>query len=263
MGITAKEIAEKLGVSPSAVSLALNGKPGVSVATRERILAEAIRMGYIIQKQSAEASPNIRYVIFLERGDAVKETSFYSIVLQGIEAKAKEYGYNVLISYFDASRDWDEQIASTCKDISGLIVLGTEIEDRHIEMARAHGVGKLNLPLVMVDNATSLVDIDCVVADNRSGAHRAASYLLNKGYPDVGYLRSTVRIDSFDEREAGIIKARRERGLLGKAPMQCIDVGISSEQAFYDMSTGWTGAGSPSRPCSPTTTSSPRPVSAP
>ena len=74
-------------------------------------------------------------------------------------------------------------------------------------MARAHGVGKLNLPLVMVDNATSLVDIDCVVADNRSGAHRAASYLLNKGYPDVGYLRSTVRIDSFDEREAGIIKA--------------------------------------------------------
>ena len=44
MGITAKEIAEKLGVSPSAVSLALNGKPGVSVATRERILAEAIRL---------------------------------------------------------------------------------------------------------------------------------------------------------------------------------------------------------------------------
>ena len=48
-----------------------------------------------------------------------------------------------------------------------------------------------------------------------------------------------------DEREAGIIKARRERGLLGKAPMQCIDVGISSEQAFYDMSTWLDRGGKP------------------
>ena len=245
MGITAKDIAEKLGVSPSAVSLALNGKPGVSVATRERILAEAIRMGYITQKSSAEAVPNIRYVIFLERGDAVRETSFYSIVLQGIEARAKEYGYNVLISYFDTSKDWNEQINVICKDISGLIVLGTEIKDRHIAMAQAHGVGRLDLPLVMVDNATSLVDLDCVVADNRCGAYRAASYLLNKGYPDVGYLRSTVRIDSFDEREAGIIKARREWGLLKKSPTQCVDVGISSEQAFYDMSTWLDQGGKP------------------
>ena len=245
MGITAKDIAEKLGVSPSAVSLALNGKPGVSVATRERILAEAIRMGYITQKSSAEAVPNIRYVIFLERGEAVRETSFYSIVLQGIEARAKEYGYNVLISYFDTSKDWNEQINVICKDISGLIVLGTEIKDRHIAMAQAHGVGRLDLPLVMVDNATSLVDLDCVVADNRCGAYRAASYLLNKGYPDVGYLRSTVRIDSFDEREAGIIKARREWGLLKKSPTQCVDVGISSEQAFYDMSTWLDQGGKP------------------
>ena len=202
-------------------------------------------MGYITQKSSAEAVPNIRYVIFLERGDAVRETSFYSIVLQGIEARAKEYGYNVLISYFDTSKDWNEQINVICKDISGLIVLGTEIKDRHIAMAQAHGVGRLDLPLVMVDNATSLVDLDCVVADNRCGAYRAASYLLNKGYPDVGYLRSTVRIDSFDEREAGIIKARREWGLLKKSPTQCVDVGISSEQAFYDMSTWLDQGGKP------------------
>ena len=245
MGVTAKDIAEKLGISPSAVSLAMNGKPGVSVATRERILAEAVRMGYTMPRSQAGAVPNIRYVIFLERGDAVKETSFYSIVLQGIEAKAKEYGYNVLISYFDTSRDWTEQIAAVCKDVSGLILLGTEVEGRHLPLAEAAGLYKQPIPMVMVDNASNLVDIDCVVADNRSGAHRAASYLLNKGYPDVGYLRSTVRIDSFDEREAGIIKARRERGLLGKAPMQCIDVGISSEQAFYDMSTWLDRGGKP------------------
>ena len=61
----------------------------------------------------------------------------------------------------------------------------------------------------------------------------------------MGYLRSTVRIDSFDEREAGIIKARREWGLLKKSPTQCVDVGISSEQAFYDMSAWLDQGGKP------------------
>ena len=37
-GVTAKEIAAKLNLSPSAVSLALNGKPGVSEATRALVV---------------------------------------------------------------------------------------------------------------------------------------------------------------------------------------------------------------------------------
>ena len=42
---TAKDIAKKLGLSPATVSVALNGKPGVSQATRERVLAAAAELG--------------------------------------------------------------------------------------------------------------------------------------------------------------------------------------------------------------------------
>jgi DNA-binding LacI/PurR family transcriptional regulator len=236
MDITAKDIAKKLGVSPSAVSLAMNGKPGVSVATREKVLAEAVRMGYTIARKPAAAETlNIRYVIFLEGGAAVKETSFYSIVLQGIEAFAKEKGYNVLISYFYAGGDWTEQIAAVTKDVAGLIILATEVEDRHIAKALSYGLDKQNIPIVLVDNATSLVDVDCVVADNLRGAFHAVTYLLENGHPDVGYLRSRDRIDSFDERQIGFLKARREFGISDANKPQTIDVGIASEQAFYDM----------------------------
>ena len=41
MAVTAKELAAKLGLSESAVSLALNNKPGVSTATRKRVLEAA------------------------------------------------------------------------------------------------------------------------------------------------------------------------------------------------------------------------------
>src|SRR5689334_21272966 len=39
--VTIADIAKQAGVSPGAVSFALNGRPGVSEATRERILAVA------------------------------------------------------------------------------------------------------------------------------------------------------------------------------------------------------------------------------
>lgn len=246
MNITAKEIADRLGISPSAVSLAMNGKMGVSEATREKVLAEAVRLGYSVHKKTFPAvTQNVRYVIFLEGGATVKETSFYSIVLQGIEAKAKEFGYNVLISYFYSSGDWTEQISSICKDVAGLIILSTEVEDRHIEMARMHGMGRLNIPVVLVDNATSLVDVDCVVPDNLRGAHHAVMYLLDKGHPDVGYLRSTSRIDSFDQRQLGVQKARKEHGVPDSVPLQSVNVGISSEQAYYDMCAWLDGGGKP------------------
>ncbi len=236
MKVTAKDIAEKLGISPSSVSLAINGKAGVSDETREKVLAAATRMGYAINKPPAPGTTqNIRYVIFLEDGATVKETSFYSIILRGIEEKAKEHNYNVIISYFYSSGNWEEQIAAACKDVSGIIVLATEITDRHIKKANQYGLGKVRLPIVLVDNATTLCDVDCVVSDGVQGAFKAASYLLEKGHPDVGYLRSKDRIDNFDERERGVRKARKEGGVSASIPLQTVEVGIASEDAFDNM----------------------------
>ena len=46
MSITAKELAQLLNLSTASVSVALNGKPGVSTATRKRILTAAHEYGY-------------------------------------------------------------------------------------------------------------------------------------------------------------------------------------------------------------------------
>ena len=46
MSVTAKDLAKKLHLSEAAVSMALNGKPGVSTATRKRVIETAQQMGY-------------------------------------------------------------------------------------------------------------------------------------------------------------------------------------------------------------------------
>jgi len=259
--MTAKELAQMLGVSPSAISIAFTGKKGISDETRARILEAAAREGVLSRAQrkaisypalgASATAPgadtlwgetvshsrgNLRYVIFLDHGDTVKETDFHGIVLRGIESRARQLGYNVSITYFNASDNWAPQLQEIAADTDGIILLATEVHDEHINRAVAEGLGNLEVPLVMVDNATTMVDIDCLVGDNLLGAYHAASHLFNRGFEDVGYLRSSSRIDNFDEREAGLKKARLEHGLSPDEPLSVINVGISSEQAYADLS---------------------------
>ena len=50
--ITAKELARLLHLSESAVSLALNNKPGVSRETRKRVVEEARARGYDFSRKA-------------------------------------------------------------------------------------------------------------------------------------------------------------------------------------------------------------------
>lgn len=66
-----EELAKLAGVSKGAVSLALNGKPGVSQDTRERILRLAKELGYTGKGRAAHADPNgrsLRFLVFTNAG---------------------------------------------------------------------------------------------------------------------------------------------------------------------------------------------------
>ena len=52
MSITAKELAEKLNLSQTAVSMALNKKPGVSTETRRMVIETAEKYGYDFTRPS-------------------------------------------------------------------------------------------------------------------------------------------------------------------------------------------------------------------
>ena len=56
MPITAKELAAQLGLSEAAISIALNGKPGVSTATRRRVLEAAREAGFDFTRKAVAQS---------------------------------------------------------------------------------------------------------------------------------------------------------------------------------------------------------------
>lgn len=93
--ITIKCIAEKMNISPSTVSRALNGKSGVSKEVREQIVALSQEMNY----QTNRIAQSLRTSKSMEIGVIIPDSSnpFFSAMLTGIDSYAREMGYTLLM----------------------------------------------------------------------------------------------------------------------------------------------------------------------
>ena len=181
-GATAKDIAKKLGISTASVSVALNGKPGVSAATRQRILAAAAELGYYAPKIMAADSRQFCFLIYIDpEVGIVQASTYYTFVLQSVERAAKELGCRVLIRYYYANRSFTEQMSDILQDIDGLLVLGTDMTSaQQSELGAMIVNGSLPFPAVVIDNFILSAYADCVGNDNLYGTKAAVSYVIEQ-----------------------------------------------------------------------------------
>lgn len=231
----AKDIAHKLNLSTAAVSMALNGKPGVSEETRKKVIAAANRMGYLVPKakQATAERGLISFVIFSGIGVADQST-FQTSILRGVEAYAKKIGFRIMMHYLYADRPFEEQIPAIVRDVCGVILLGTDID----ESARNHLFAHAELfpvPMVIIDNFLCSAYADCIGNDNTYAAKSAVSHLVDKGHRSIGYVRSKQRITNFSDRELGVKLSLMEHESLGLAPLQIVDADIVPDLAYRDI----------------------------
>lgn len=230
--VTAKQIAKKLGLSPAAVSLALNGKPGVSENTRALVLEAAMQMGYV-KAETTSAAPSQRTVCFIRYAGTIvsiaEHTSFSSFVLQGVEARATELGYNTQVRYHHIGDLYNPQTLAQIRKADGIIFLGTDITKAQLPEIEQFLQCIDTIPVVVVDNFHLSGRVDCIGVDGYGGAMAAGEYLLRTGHQRIGYVRVRSRLRVFAERERGIRAALQEAG---KELSAVVDVDISSEGAF-------------------------------
>lgn len=211
MGITAKELAEKLGISAAAVSMALNGKPGVSDETRRRIMEAAEQFGYdfthVNRKKYKDGS--IYFVIYKKSGVIVNDMPFFSQLQEGIVRGCQQSGYRHKVFYSYAG-DIERRGINELKapDCAGMIILATEMTAEDCAMLES-----LNTSVVLVDNYFDTLPCDAVLMNNVQGSYLATRYLIRKYRAQPGYLRSNLRINNFVERADGFYRAIREHGM--------------------------------------------------
>ena len=252
MSVTAKQLAALLGISESAVSLALNNKPGVSTETRRRVIEAAKAHGYDFTRKSAILSSSrgdICMVIYKRSGAVIDDTPFFSSLIDGVSIGCRQTRYNLLIRYIYEDENLSDQIFQLRpQQFAGMIILATEMREEDL-----HYFADIPVPFLFLDASFHVPIYNYVHIHNLQGAYSAASFLIRKRHTQPGYLRSNYSISNFEQRADGFYAAIRAAGLsTSRSPVHRLTP--SQEGAYEDMKLLLAGGENRRTAISPTTT---------
>jgi len=212
MSFTAKDIAKKMGISAAAVSMALNGKPGVSHETRQRVLKIASEGGFDFSrlKTGSDKPLEIGYIIYRRHNAVLSFSPIFSDITEGIDEGCHAEGHHLhIIQLYEKTDNVDKFISDLrIANYDGLIILGTEIAPETFAKFL-----ELPLPLILLDSYFPAFSCTSVFIDNWQGAYLATCYLLDHYDQQPSYLASSYEIPNFAQRRVGFDMAIREHGL--------------------------------------------------
>lgn len=208
--VTAKEVAEKLGISTMTVSRVMNKRSNVDEETRRRVLDAAQELGY---------SPNhIAKSLVLKKthtiGVVVPEIthSFFPEAIRGIEEVTYRAHYHLILTHSaeSAEREKDAILTLESKRVDGILISTAQsVEDYRLYKQ----VIQLGIPIVFFDRCVHGIGASCVSIDDEQSARRITEHLINHGYSRIAHLCGSQKVSIGRSRLSGFTRALRERGL--------------------------------------------------
>jgi DNA-binding LacI/PurR family transcriptional regulator len=206
---TISDIAQRAGVTKAAVSFALNGHPGVSAATRERILAIAEEIGF--QPSSAAraltAGKAGAFGLVIDRpARTLGIEPFFMQLVSGIQAELAAHQVTLL---FTMTEDPDAEIELyhqwwAQRRVDGVFVVDLQVDDRRIP-----AIEKLRMPAVVLGSPRGAGSLPAIWQDDRAAVDLVVGYLAAQGHRRIArvggraaYWHSVLRRDAFDAAAA-------------------------------------------------------------
>lgn len=181
--VTVAEIAERAGVSPGAVSFALNGRKGVSESTRARILLIADELGWVpgSAAKALTVKKSKSFGLVLTRDpDNLGVESFYMQFLAGMERELGPRGYALLLqvapdpaSELRTLRRW-----RTTRRVDGVLLVDLRVDDPRA----AYFVQHPEFPVVAVADPSATPGLTTVWTDDAAAMREAVRSLAELGH---------------------------------------------------------------------------------
>ena len=213
MGVTLRELATTLGLSPTTVSRALNGYPEVNLRTRQRVQDAARAANYHPNTRAKSLATGqsraIGHVIPISTSHEIVNPVFADFIAGAGEAYSNA-GYDMVLSVVpDAQEETAYRKLVARGTVDGLMVHGPRLHDSRI--ALLHDLG---LPFVVhgrssgVDTAYSWLDIN-----NRRSFRRATEFLLDLGHTRIALVNGLESMDFAMRRRKGYLDALAAAGI--------------------------------------------------
>ena len=204
---TIYDVGKRAGVSVATVSSVINSTSYVSPELRKRV-EEAIR--------ELNYSPNL-----LARGLASQKTQtlgvlvpdianfFFPELVRGVEDKAKEAGYTIILGNSDNQLDKEDVYLRLflSKRVDGIVLIKApgEMSPQLLQLLNKSGP-----PVVLLDREYPALLTDSVVVDDVGGGYMATSHLIELGHRRIAIICGIPGVSTTTGRLRGYKKALSE-----------------------------------------------------
>ncbi|MFE3327001.1 LacI family DNA-binding transcriptional regulator [Streptomyces sp. NPDC059176] len=212
---TMKDIALRAGVSESAVSFALNDRPGVSDVTRDRVRRVAEQLGWrpstAARQLSGEGAATVGLVL-ARPADTLGVDSFYLQLISGIQEVLAERQLGLLFQVV-------EDVAAECAvyrrwwaehRVDGVLMVDPRVED-----PRPDVLDELGLPAVIIGGAPDPghPGLSTVWADDAAAMAAAVEELYALGHRRIVHIAGLPGLAHTEHRIRTLRAEAERRGL--------------------------------------------------
>lgn len=202
---TAKQVAQRAGVSLAAVSRAFRQDAPLAEEKRAAILAAAAALGY--QSPAARLSRTLgERTVTLVASEL--SNPFYPMAIEVMTTALSRAGKRTLLHVAPPSHDMDAALRQILELRSrAVVILSSTISSSLARSCRANGV-----PAVLFNRVQIDADMTAVTCDNYGGARAAARRLIAAGRRRIGMVGGITDTSTHLERARGLRDGLAEAG---------------------------------------------------
>ncbi len=215
--VTSKHVAEKAGVSRSAVSRVFTPGASVSPTTAAKVRAAARALGYrpnVLARSLITGRSRIIGLVV-----AYLENQFYPEAIEKLSKNLQSKGYHVLV--FMASNDTEatQTVIDELLDyqVDGIIIASVGLSNDLTRRCEDAGI-----PIVLFNRDQFDDRLSSVTSDNMAGGRKLAAFLLAGDHKRIGHIAGWEGASTQIDREAGF-----KAGLM-EADMRIVARGVGN-----------------------------------
>ncbi|OEV29693.1 LacI family transcriptional regulator, partial [Streptomyces nanshensis] len=209
---TIADVARLAGVSPSAVSFALNGRPGLAEATKSRILAAAAELGWRPSRPAQALSrgrAGALGLVLSRETDAIGADPFFPAFIAGVESVLSPRGDSLVLHVTNPA---DEAAAyhrlAADRRVDGVLLTDMRVDDPRPELTTG-----LGLPAVVVGDPGCADGLCAVSLDDKPAFATAVARLAELGHRRIAHVAGPREFHHSRRRQESWEQAVRAAGL--------------------------------------------------
>ena len=226
--IKLKDLADKLGLSQTTVSRALNGYPEVSAATRERVLEAARRLNYRPNVSARNLATGRAGAVgaVLRSNRSLLLDPHYAEFLAGLGERLAEDEMDIVLSPVRSDEIGHYRRMASGNRVDAIILSSPEVEDGRVAL-----LAELGVPFILHGRTESRLPHAWMDIDNEGAFHHATRHLLDLGHVRIGLINGDPRYTFARHREAGYRAALLSRGIA--ADPRLMATGLMTDEVGY------------------------------